>query len=169
MLGPMESQSKKSTCRVVWSEILEDKLPPSFVLESSDFPPKKRRRLEMLASDLEMGSLMAEVTTGQCCDLEPIRPNQSFCLGVATGAWCPGAEATVVGFWRKDSAEVAVQTGELTRVQLTTRSVCSGELSIDEHCLSLWNGESSPPHLHLLLMRFCFPDRNLDFTWREVS
>lgn len=126
---------KESSCRVIWSEpypLKSQALPPSLVV--ADAPPKKKRRLEVLISAMKCSE--------ETQDFDPVECGHAFCLGVATEEQLPGTTAVlVVHWWTTGEAH----SGELTRVQLTTRSVCSGELSIDEKCLSLWNGEILPP------------------------
>ena len=61
------------------------------------------------------------------------------------------APATLVMHWRMNGEACSEEVDRLT---LTAKSVCTGELSIDQHCLSLWDGEQffSRKKLHLLFL-----------------
>ena len=127
---------KESSCRVVWSEPypLKSPLPASMV---ADAPPKKKRRLEMLISAMKC----SEETQDH---FDMVECGHAFCLGVAMEEQLPGTTAVLVVHWQTMGE---ARSRELTQVQLTTKSGCSGELSIDEKCLSLWNGEILPHSL----------------------
>lgn len=128
---------QESSCRVVWTDpgAHQSSIPPSFASTAADAPPMKKRRLELLTSVLENMD-MSRVG----CDFEPLQHEHTFCLGVATGERSLGAPATIIAFWRKEGEEETCSE-ELTHLQLTAKSVCNGELSIDERCLNLWNGK----------------------------
>ncbi len=137
---------RESSCRVVWSEASTLQPPPSQVTptlqppspsSSAQPPPEKRRRLEVLMSALDSSS--SERQQQARCDFEPVPHGCAFCLSVATEDWSLGTPAAVMGFWCKDGTEETC-SGELTQVEITTSAIRGGELSIDERCLSSWNG-----------------------------
>ena len=134
--GSCDLLPRESTCKVVWTEF-QAKVPPSFSRPDADSPPKKRRRLELLASAVDSTEYIP-------CGFEPVEPDLSFCLAVVTDGGSPGSEIVVVGLWQKKDVNVTV-TEELTRVRLTPKAMCSGELTIDDCCLSLWNGTKPSP------------------------
>ena len=73
-------------------------------------------------------------------EFEPLQPGQGFCVGVAnTEGVCPGMAATVVGCWWQEG-DPTPRTAKWTGSKLSTRSLCSGELAIDDQCLRLWDG-----------------------------
>ena len=128
---------KESSCRVVWTDpgAHQSSIPPSFASAAADAPPMKKRRLELLTSVLED---LDRARDG--CDLEPIQHDHTFCLGVATEERSLGAPAIVIALWRKEGEE-DTYSEELAHLQLTEKSICNGELAIDERCFNLWNGK----------------------------
>ena len=137
--GSCDPLPRESTCKIVWSEE-KSKIPPS-LSNIANSPPEKRRRLELLVSAMDSRN---ETTESQFHIIEPVEPGTSFCLMLVTDEGIPGSEVVVVGLWRKEGMD-EMQTEELTRVKLTSKLICSGELSIDHRCLGLWNGESILP------------------------
>ena len=125
---------------MVWREPLEPQVPAFLKAAATDAssPPKKRLRYEVVTSALQSPDSSKGAGLGQSSCCEPLQPDQVFCVGVAAKGVCPGARATVCGSWCKEGK---VQTAELVRVQLDVRLVSTGELTVDEQCLQLWDGE----------------------------
>jgi hypothetical protein len=96
----------------------------------------KKRRLELLASVIEN----TDKTYVNQSDFEPIPHDHTFCVGVAMEGRPLDAPATIMAFWRKEKSEETCSE-ELTQLKLTAKSICNGELCIDEKCLNLWNGK----------------------------
>ena len=127
----------ESSCRVVWNEsqTLKSEVPSSFSAERNNVPPEKRRRIDLLATAIESPKGRLEDNY-----LGPLQPGHSICLVVVSPQRTLGLEGTIVGFWMEDGRE-KVETGELTRVKISTKLVCNGSLSINNCCLNLWNGK----------------------------
>ncbi len=136
--GSCDPLPRESTCKVVWSE-RKSEIPPT-LSNALNSPPEKRRRLELLVSAMDSRN---ETTENRFCDFDPVESGLSFCLTLVTDRDALGSELVVAGSWRREGVE-GMQTEELTRVKLTTRQMCSGELAIDHRCLAQWNGKTHP-------------------------
>ena len=156
-ISPARSQQSLTldcSSRVVWIE-QATRSSASLSSRSASSPPTKRRKIEEPFHDLLQGLLEEEEDRKKSSDGQMLSPERK--LGVVLSTALPMLQSceracqqsvVIIATWRKektgeesDMCSCFEEASEIGVASLSFQLLCSGELNLNDSCLSLWDGE----------------------------